>query len=158
MLIRTSLQPGDIGELVRLHGVLYAEEYNLNSGFEGYVAEGLGKFVRANEDERGRIWIAESEARIVGSIAIVRLPERVAQLRWFLVHPEARGLGLGQRLIAGALEYCRELKARSVFLWTLNELSAAAHLYRRAGFCLTEQKTHEIWGTVRTEERYDLTL
>jgi len=37
-------------------------------------------------------------------------------------------------------------------------LTAAAHLYREAGFRLTERKTHALWGGARTEERYDLTL
>ena len=85
-------------------------------------------------------------------------PERTAQLRWFLVHPNSRGQGLGRQLIAGALAFCRERKFKSVFLWTVSELPTAAHLYKDAGFRLTEEKTHEIWGKVRTEQRYDLEL
>jgi GNAT superfamily N-acetyltransferase len=94
----------------------------------------------------------------VGSIAIVGQADGVAQLRWFLVKPEARGIGLGRRLLREALEFCRDSECRRVFLWTLAELKTAAHLYEQAGFRKTEQKTHEIWGCVRTEERYDLTL
>jgi hypothetical protein len=37
-------------------------------------------------------------------------------------------------------------------------LKAAAYLYQDAGFRLTEQKTHEIWGDVRTEDRYEIIL
>jgi GNAT superfamily N-acetyltransferase len=84
--------------------------------------------------------------------------DEVAQLRWFLVAPEARGSGLGRKLLREALEFCRDSDFRSVFLWTLAELKTVGHLYEQAGFRKTEQKTHEIWGTVRTEERYDLTL
>ena len=158
MNIRTDIRPGDIGYLIYLHGVLYAREYNLDHTFEGYVAAGLGEFAKSYDERRDRLWLAEESGRIVGSIAIVGQEDGTAQLRWFLVDPEARGSGLGRRLVREALEFCRELGFQSIFLWTLGGLNAAAHLYGEAGFQLTEQKRHEIWGSVRTEERYDLTL
>jgi hypothetical protein len=43
-------------------------------------------------------------------------------------------------------------------LWTESSLVAAAGLYREFGFRLTDEKTHELWGTVVTEQRYDLTF
>lgn len=155
--IRTDIRPGDIGYLVYLHGIVYANEYQLDHTFEGYVAAGLGEFAKSYDEGKDRLWLAEIESRIVGSIAIVGLPDKTAQLRWFLVHPDARG-GLGRRLLEGALEFCRLRDFDSVFLWTLSGLPAAAHLYQHAGFRRTEQKTHEIWGSTRTEERYDLVL
>ena len=158
MIIRTDIRPGDIGYLIYLHGVLYAREYGLDYSFEGYVATGLGEFAKSYDERRDRLWLAEDGGRIVGSIAIVGREDRVGQLRWFLVDAEARGSGLGRRLIQEALKFCRDLGFASVFLWTLGELKAAAHLYEDAGFRRTEQKRHEIWGSVRTEERYHLTL
>jgi GNAT superfamily N-acetyltransferase len=158
MEIRTTIQPGDIGEIVRLHGVLYAREYALDRTFEGYVAAGIGAFAIEFDERKDRLWIAESNARLLGSIAIVGQADRSAQLRWFLVDPDARGAGLGRRLLAEALAFCRERRFTSVFLWTISGLPASAHLYRKAGFELTEEKTHELWGTVRTEQRYDLFL
>lgn len=155
MVIRTDIRPGDIGRVVSLHGVLYAREYGLDHTFEGYVAAGLGEFAASFDARKDRLWLAETGERIVGSVAIVGLPDGTAQLRWFLVHPDARG-GLGRGLLRGALAFCRERGYRSVFLWTISELKAAAHLYAEAGFRLTEQKTHELWGGARTEERYDL--
>ena len=107
---------------------------------------------------KDHLWLAEESGRIVGSIAIAGQADHTAQLRWFLVHPEMRGSGLGGGLLRDALEFCRSNEFRSVFLWTLSDLKAAAHLYRQAGFHRTEQKTHEIWGAMRTEERYDLAL
>src|SRR5882762_464383 len=89
--IRTDIRPGDIGYLVYLHGLLYANEYQLDHTFEGYVAAGLGEFARAYDERKDRLWLAEDEDRIVGSIAIVGQPDNSAQLRWFLVHPDARG-------------------------------------------------------------------
>ena len=156
--IRTDIRPGDLGYLIYLHGVVYAREYGLDFTFEGYVAAGLGEFAKSFDENTDRLWLAEDGGRIVGSIAIVGHEDRTAQLRWFLVDTEARGGGLGRRLLTEALDFCRELKFKSVFLWTLADLRTAAHLYQRAGFQRTEQKRHAIWGSVRTEERYDISL
>jgi ribosomal protein S18 acetylase RimI-like enzyme len=101
MNIRTDIRPGDIGLLIYLHGVLYAREYKLDHTFEGYVAAGLGEFAKSYDERRDRLWLAEEGGRIVGSIAIVGQTDGAAQLRWFLVDPEARGVGLGRRLLQG---------------------------------------------------------
>ena len=158
MDIRTHIKPGDIGYITYLHGTLYAAEYGLDHTFEGYVAAGLGQFANRYNSHNDYFAVAELDARIVGAIAIVGQPDRTAQLRWFLVHPDARGRGLGRRLLKGAVDFCRKRKYKSVFLWTISELKTAAHLYRDAGLQLIEQNTHEIWGAVRTEERYVLNL
>jgi N-acetylglutamate synthase-like GNAT family acetyltransferase len=141
-----------------LHGTLYAVEYGLDHTFEGYVSEGLREFAKAYDSAEDYFAVAELDGRIVGSIAIVGHADQSTQLRWFLVHPDARGHGLGRRLLKDAVAFCRQREYKSVFLWTISELKAAAHLYRDAGFQLIEQNTHEIWGAVRTEERYELVL
>ena len=156
MQMRTNIEPGDIGYIIYLHGILYAQEYQLDHTFEGYVAAGLGEFVKSFDERKDRLWLAEDGEQIVGSIAIAGLPDLTAQLRSFLVHPSARSKGLGRSLLSEALAFCRERDFGSVFLWTINELNAAAHLYQQSGFRPTEQKEHVIWGDARTEQRYDL--
>jgi ribosomal protein S18 acetylase RimI-like enzyme len=158
MHIRTNIKPGDIGYITYLHGTLYAAEYGLDHTFEGYVAATIGEFSQKYDSNKDYFAVAELDGRIVGAIAIVGQPDRTAQLRWFLVHPDARARGLGKRLLRDAVDFCRRRNYKSVSLWTISELKIAAHLYRDVGFQLTEQNTHEIWGAVRTEERYELSL
>lgn len=156
MHIRTHIKAGDIGCITYLHGIVYAAEYQLDHTFEGYVAAGLGQFANTYNSDHDYFAVAELDGTIVGTIAIVGQRDRTAQLRWFLVHPDARGRGLGKRLLRDAVDFCRRRNYKSVFLWTISDLKIAAHLYRDAGFQLTEQITHEIWGAVRTEEKYEL--
>jgi GNAT superfamily N-acetyltransferase len=158
MQFRHLIIPGDIGQLIQLHGTLYYEEYGYDETFEAYVARGLAEFVLNFDEERERIWLAEDEGIIIGSIAIVKFSEDVAQLRWYLLHPDHRGKGIGKKLIEEAILFCRQKKYKSCFLWTTSELTAAAYLYKKAGFVKTEENTHVVWGVERTEERYDLVL
>jgi len=155
--LRTDLRPGDIGSLVRLHGVTYAREHGFDTTFEAYVAGPLSGFVLA-ASPRERLWIAEREGRIAGCVAIVAASENEAQLRWFLVEPSERGRGLGTRLLREAVAFCRERGYRSVFLWTVSALADAARLYERAGFRKVEEKPSRRWGVDVVEERYLLLL
>ena len=153
--IRHELRPGDLGMVIHLHGVLYAREYGLDTTFEPYVAKPLADFVLAGA---GRLWIAEEDGRVVGSIAVVDADNDVGQLRWFLLTPEARGTGLGRRMLETALTYCRERGMRHVFLWSFAQLDDALRLYERAGFQITETNKTLLWGAERTEVRMDLDI
>lgn len=155
--IRHEFKPGDIASLVYLHGSLYAAECGWDHTFENYVAGPLSEFAKS-QSTREQIWLVDNGKRLGGSIAIVQASPETAQLRWFLLHPDLRGRGIGRYLMNEAIRFCRGKDYHSVFLWTEASLETAAGLYISAGFQLTEQKTHELWGTAVTEQRYDLSL
>ena len=155
--IRTELKPGDIGYLAYLHGVLYANEYGWDYTFEAYVAGPLAEFARFHTG-RDRIWIVENNGSVSGSIAIVEASTEQAQLRWFLLHPTLRGKGIGRHLMEAAVNFCRAGRYSMIFLWTTSNLTAAARLYDSFGFHITEETTHEMWGAMVTEQRYELNL
>ena len=155
--IRHTIKPGDIGYITYLHGTLYHQEYGYDSSFESYVAIHLAEFAEKIND-REKIWIIEKDDNIVGSMAIVEHSKNDAQLRWLLLHPDIRGQGLGKQLMDDAITFCKDNHYSSIFLWTEDLLEAAAQLYRSSGFLLVEEKTHKIWGTKLTEQKYILRL
>jgi len=81
----------------------------------------------------------------VGSIAIVSRGER-AQLRWFLLHPDVRGLGLGREMLDNALDYAKKKGFRSVYLDTTSDLDRALDLYARLGFQKVSEKENHSWA------------
>lgn len=153
--IRTALAPGDLGMIVHLHGVHYAREFGLDTTFEPYVAKPLADFVTSG---KGRLWIAEQNGSMVGSVALIDDGQGVGQLRWFLVVPSARGQGLGRRMLAEAISYGRACGMHRIFLWTFAELKDALGLYQRFGFVVAAEKPGQIWGAQRTELRMQLAL
>ena len=90
MRIRNHLRPGDLGSLIHLHGTLYAAECGWDQTFEAYVAGPLSQFA-LRQGPRDCIWIVEHQGQVAGSIAIMEVKKRLAQLRWFLLHPRLRG-------------------------------------------------------------------
>ena len=91
------MRPGDLGFVTYLHGVHDARERGLDTTFEPCVARPLADFVLAGPDA-GRLWLAETDTQIVGSIALAKTEPGIGQLRWFLITPGGRGHGLGKRL------------------------------------------------------------
>jgi len=156
--IRTDLRPGDLGYIIHLHGAFYGREYGYSIRFETYVALGVHEFYEHYDPARDRFWMCEHEGRIIGSLLLMHRGEEAAQLRYFMVLPEYRGVGLGKRLMELFVAFLEERGYRSAYLWTVDELPVAAALYRRYGFRLTEEKPSTAFGKPLREQRYDLLL
>jgi len=154
--IRTELRPGDIGYIIHLHGKVYGEEYAFGIAFETYVAKGLCEFYSQYDPIKDRVWICEHEDRIVGFLLLMHREEDAAQLRYFILEPAYRGIGLGKRLMDLYMEHLRLTGYRSSYLWTTNEQVTATALYKRYGFVQTEEKASEAFGKPLYELKFEL--
>jgi GNAT superfamily N-acetyltransferase len=155
--LRTVLSPGDIGAMAGLHGSEYADEYGLDYRFEAYVAHSIAEFAleQIEDPEAGRVWLADDEDGLTACIAITRKTQSRGRLRWFLLARRARGQGLGRQLLSQALAYARP-RYDSLELETFSELTAAAHLYRSAGFELVDSAPQSDWGREIQLQHYEL--
>lgn len=154
--IRTELRSGDIGYVTYMHGQFYAKEYNHGISFEAYVAEGLCEFYRNYNQAFDRVWIAEHQQKIVGFLLLMHREPGVAQLRYFIIDPFYRGIGLGSKLSALYLEFLSKSGYHQSYLWTTQELFTAAHIYRKMGFVLSEEIDSSVFGKAVKEQRYEL--
>ena len=157
IIIRTELKAGDIGYVIYLHGLLYKKEYGYGIEFETYVAEGLVEFYRRYDSQKDRVWICEHENKIVGFLLLMHRGD-AAQLRYFILQPGYRGIGLGNKLMNLYMDFLIEKKYKSSYLLTTDELLASAHLYKKFGFALTEEKPSSAFGKSVVQQRYDITL
>lgn len=156
-LLRTH-EPGDIGWVIGQHGALYAREYGWDGTFEALVAEIAARFVRTFDSKRERCWIAERDGRNVGSVFLVRKSETIAQLRLLIVAPEARGLGIGKRLVGECERFARQAGYRKIVLWTNRGLDAARHIYEAAGYRLVREEPHHSFGRDLVGQYWELRL
>ncbi len=167
------LKPGDLGWVVGRHGALYAAEYGFDQRFEALVARIVADYVERLEPALETAWIAQradtggsANDNRLGCVFVVQArndhtlqPEPgVAQLRLLLVEPQARGLGLGQRLTAACEDFARQAGYRRMRLWTNRSLSAARAIYRKAGYQLLDSQAHESFGNVQVGEVWEKAL
>jgi DNA-binding MarR family transcriptional regulator/GNAT superfamily N-acetyltransferase len=151
-------RPGDMGWIVAQHGLVYGGEYGWDDRLEALTAEIVAAFVRDFDPRRERCWIAEMDGENVGTVMLVKDRPGVARLRLLLVDPKARGLGLGARLVDECIRFARRAGYRKITLWTHSVLTAARHIYEKAGFKLMRSEPHKSWGRPVVSEYWDLDL
>lgn len=86
------------------------------------------------EAPQGCLLLAETPAGLMGSVALRKSADGVAEIKRLYVRPTARGLGLGRALVETALQHARAAGYSAVRLDSARFMSAAHALYRQQGF------------------------
>ncbi len=157
-IIRNTLEPGDLGQVAALHGKVYSEEHDFGLGFEAYVMESLLEFYRAYNQQKDRVWVVENEGKMIGFVLLMHRPANRAQLRYFILTKEFRGLGIGSRLMKEWLEFYKEANYEAAYLYTTSGLNAAVSLYERMGFRKISEMKSMNFGVAMLEQYYELVL
>lgn len=149
----------DISYVIDRQLSLYESERQFTTEiWKKYLTQGVISLIENFNPEKDCMLILECDGNASGCIAITHTEESVAQLRYFFLEPELRGLGAGKNLLDTALNFCREKKYSHVFLWTVSAQESARKLYKNAGFNITETSKNESWGSLVLEEKWDLDL
>ena len=146
----TTIRPlghaGDLGWVVMAHGDLYDREFGWDSTFEALVARIVADYAAERDPGRHAAWIAEVDGVRAGCVFCVPADERTAKLRLLLVDPDARGAGIGNRLVAECLDFAKAAGYEAITLWTNDVLAAARRIYQAHGFELVAEEPHHSFG------------
>lgn len=144
--------------LVAAHRDHYAQEEGFDETFGALVAEIVDAFLTDHDPSRERGWVAWEGDQRLGCIFCVKLDEETAKLRLFLLTPEARGKGLGRRLLDTCMGFARDAGYRQMKLWTHESHRAAGRLYARNGWSLVSSEPVVSFGQPLVEQHWEITL
>ena len=153
------LTPGDVGWIVHRQGLLYHREYAWDWSFEALVARILADFVDNFDPTREAGWVADRGGAVLGSVFLMKSDDpAVGKLRLLYVEPQARGEGLGARLVDAVLARAREIGHGAIILWTNDILAAARQIYLAKGFQLIDEAPHRSFGADLVGQTWRLEL
>jgi GNAT superfamily N-acetyltransferase len=130
-------KPGYLGRMIQMQGEYYDVVWAVpGHNFECMMARQMCDFHDAYVPGRDLLLSAHVDGVLVGHIAVVgsQAERSGARLRWFHVDDAYRGHGIGRDLLVKAVDFCRKAGFTSVWLWTMEGLDAARHLYLDFGF------------------------
>jgi GNAT superfamily N-acetyltransferase len=143
--------PGLIGTIAALFGRCIAASHGVDWTLDVMIAEQQCEFFRRFDPERDRVWVAMDQGVPQGGLTIEgprpSAGQESARLRFFILDEALRGRGLGRRMVAEALQFCREQRYRRVYLTTLPGLEAALRLYYQHGFVLVSESEEAFHGS-----------
>ena len=151
-------QPGDMGWIVYRQAILYTEEYGWDGTYETLAAEIVASFLKNYDPKWERAWVAEKDGERVGAVFVAKASNEVAKLRLLHVEPDARGLGIGKRLVEECVRFARQAGYQKMTLWTQSNLHAARHIYEQVGFQVVREEKHHSFGKDLTAETWELNL
>lgn len=112
---------------------------HLDTYLNGIYGERMKFFNQFNglEDIK-QVVIAYLDGEAVGSAAIKYFDADTMELKRMIIVQSARQKGIGRAIVAGLLEWAKELGAKRVILETGYEMPGAMVFYQRAGFELMD--------------------
>jgi DNA-binding MarR family transcriptional regulator/predicted N-acetyltransferase YhbS len=125
---------GDISSAAQQAIASAREEFDLGAAHELAVMQTATEFLTTFDPALDCSWIAEREEMIVGSVLIRRAGEGVAALALLHVVSDARGIGIGRRLIAEAVAFAKRAGYDIVELELHDAMKSARFLVHAAGF------------------------
>ena len=154
--------PGLIGTVSCLFGRTIAASHGVDWTLDAMIAEQQCEFFRRFDGRLDRVWAAMDGHKPLGGLTIEgqrgQEAPRSARLRFFILDDSLRGRGLGRRMLAAAMQFCRETRCERVYLTTLPNLDSALHLYREQGFAQVSETPGTFHGSRFVEQTLEAWL
>jgi len=144
--------------LVEQHRDHYARAEGFDDSFGILVAGIIDDFLEDHDPVRESGWIAWQGDRRLGSIFCVSLDDLTAKLRLFLLTDDARGKGLGKRMLATCMNFARLQGYDGMKLWTHESHRAAGALYAKTGWELIASEPVVSFGQPLIEQHWQISL
>lgn len=130
------IEKADNAAVARIIVQVMTEYGAVGEGYSINDAE-IQAMYEAYQDEKSAFWVIEKEEKIVGCGGIAPLPgeeDTICELKKMYFYPEARGVGLGKKMVLKCLDKAIELGYEKCYLETIDRMWQANLLYQKMGF------------------------
>lgn len=93
----------------------------------------------------GMFYVIEDEEKIVGTIAIKKQENGIAEIKRLYLDSRLRGQHIGEKLLEMAISFCHAHNYKTIVLDTWKRLTAAHSLYVKKGFRETRRENEQIF-------------
>ena len=114
----------------------YSEFLQVDLCFQDFEKE-LQTLHEVYSPPKGCIILAKQNDKTVGCVALKPIGDGVCEMKRLYVRPEARGEGLGRKLVKELIRFAQKSSYQSMKLDTVAKLKKAIDLYRSLGFTET---------------------
>ncbi|MES3033677.1 MAG: bifunctional helix-turn-helix transcriptional regulator/GNAT family N-acetyltransferase [Gemmatimonadota bacterium] len=125
---------GDLSFVVQRSIASAIEEFELGGTYETVTLGAAAHFLERFTAEDACVWIAERNGAPVGSVCVRRVGDGAAELLLLHVESQARGIGIGRRLIAEAIDFATRAGYDTLQLELYDVMKTARQLLHAAGF------------------------
>lgn len=94
------------------------------------------------QHDRAELWVAEYKGKVLGSCGIYPtegLPADCAELVKYYLSSEARGKGIGARLLQLSIDSAKRMGYTQIYLESFPQFEKAVSIYERLGFKVLEK-------------------
>lgn len=140
-IIIRNIEPTDNTALAQvIRGAL--EEFGANKPGTVYFDPTTDHLYELFQTNGAVYYVALIDGILVGGCGIFpteNLPEATCELVKLYLHKNARGTGLGKKLMLQSMQWAKENGYKTVYLETMPELSTAVSMYEQLGFVKINQ-------------------
>ncbi|UPL00006.1 hypothetical protein LCI18_010940 [Fusarium solani-melongenae] len=157
--IEPGYRPGFLARCLEMHIAFYHPSVHWGLAFETSLAKDFAEIIeRLEKNPRNQVWAAVETPpqtspgvftqRIVGTLLVDSESLKTtgaAQIRGFIVDERVRGLGIGKKLLAAAMEFIDSNGFDKATLYTSDTQDTAVYLYKKAGFVVELDEEKIVW-------------
>lgn len=140
IVIREIRQLDDIQIAKVIRSVLI--EFGVPKVGTAYADEALDKMTETYNTDKASYFVIEDNGKIIGGAGIAQLENfdgNICELQKMYFLPEARGIGLGAKMMAVCLNQAKQFGFEKCYLETMPYMDDARKLYKKSGFKMLEK-------------------
>ena len=140
IVIREIRQSDDVQIAKVIRSVLI--EFGVPKVGTAYADEALDKMTETYNLDKASYFVIEDNGRIIGGAGIAQLENfegNICELQKMYFLPDARGIGLGAKMMDACLNQAKRFGFKKCYLETMPYMNDAKKLYKKVGFKMLDK-------------------